>query len=127
MDYDDFDYCGTLDLYALDDAVEAYKAGEPIPEGITIDEVEMTVLDDWENVGSMSEENCPVDLYAPLLSVPGEKPERMMFDWDINGFKPERGHEYKLRVRRCYFTNGIRLITHQYDLIEVISDRETNA
>ena len=67
MDYDDFDYCGTLDLYALDDAVEAYKAGEPIPEGITIDEVEMTVLDDWENVGSMSDENGPVDLYAPWV------------------------------------------------------------
>ncbi len=112
---------GTLDLNLLYQAAEDYKAGKPISEYITVDEVEMTIVNDWKVVGSSSDDNGPVDLYAPLMIVQGEEPERMMFDWDIEGFTPVRGHEYKLRVRRFYMPNE-RWFTHHYEMLEMISD-----
>ena len=114
--------CGTPMLMAVMDAVNAYRAGKPVGEGITVDEVEMTILDDWDEVGTFFEENGPVTLYAPLILVEGEgKPERMFFDTDIEGFTPLRGHEYKLRVRRIYITND-RFFSHHYEILELLSD-----
>ena len=115
---------GTPLQSAVEDSVDDYKAGRPVGPGITVDEVDMTILDDWAIVGAIFNENGPLDAYAPMLSVPGEEPERMQFDWDIHGFTPIRAHEYKLRVRRFYLTND-RLMYHHYELLEIISDTLT--
>lgn len=45
--------CGTPFVYALHHAVEDFKNGRPVREGITIDEVIMTLYDDWTFVGQM--------------------------------------------------------------------------
>ncbi len=118
---DDVYVSGTPDMYLLYQAAEDFKAGKPISECVTVDEVEMTIVNDWKVVGCSFEENGPVDLYALLIFVQVEEPERMMFDWDIEGFTPVCGNEYKLRVRRFYIPNA-RLYTHQYEMLEMISD-----
>lgn len=121
LDTSEYCLCGTPLMYDLDTAVEDYKNGRLVGEGITVDEVEMTVLDDWENVGSMSSENGWTAIYAPLVVVPGERPERLMSDTDIDGFTPVRGHEYKLKVRRIYLNNN-RLLYHYYEMLELQND-----
>ncbi|MBQ6953192.1 MAG: hypothetical protein IJP81_04715 [Bacteroidales bacterium] len=113
--------CGTPLLNAVYDAVEDFKNGRPVGKGITIDEVEVAILDDWAITGGITDNNGPVDFYAPLMIVKGEsKPERLFEATDIDGFTPERSHEYQLLIRRFYLTNNP--FYHQYELLKVIND-----
>ncbi|MBQ7421615.1 MAG: hypothetical protein IJV27_05715 [Prevotella sp.] len=115
---------GTLLSSAVYDAVEDFHSGRPIEEDITVDEVEVSILDDWAVTGSSFEDNGPVDIYAPLMLVKGEDaPERLFMPSDISGFTPERGHEYKLLIRRFYLTNDP--FYHDYEMIKLISDVQT--
>lgn len=113
--------CGTPFLMRVHQAVDDFREGRPVGEGITVDEVIMTVYDDWAFMGEMSTEDMDVELYAPLVSVEGEnKTERLMMESDIEGFTPIRGHEYRLKVRRIYLTRDP--FYHHYELLELISD-----
>ena len=113
--------CGTPFLMKVDNAVDDFRNGRPVEEGISIDEVVMTVFNDWAFVGEMSSDDGDVKLYAPLISVEGENTtERLMMETDIEGFTPIRGHEYRLKVRRIYLTRNP--FYHHYELIELISD-----
>ena len=113
--------CGTPLLNKVDRAVDDFRNGRPVEGGISIDEVLMTVYDDWAFVGEMSTDDGDVELYAPLASVEGEViNERLMMETEIEGFIPIRGHEYRLKVRRIYLTRNP--FYHHYELLEVISD-----
>ena len=113
--------CGTPLLNKVDRAVDDFRNGRPVEEGITIDEVLMTVYDDWAFVGEMSTDDGDLELYAPLVSVEGEgKTERLMMETDIEGFIPIRGHEYRLKVRRIYLAKNP--FYHHHELLELISD-----
>lgn len=124
---EDDDYaieCGTPLLNAVYDAVEDFKNGRPAGEGITVDEVEVFILDDWAETGCTFDDNGPVSIYAPLMLVYGEKKTERLFQLtDIDGFSPERGHEYQLKIRRFFLTNNP--FYHYYELIKLI--KETKA
>lgn len=116
--------CGTPLLNAVYDAVEDFKNGRPVGEGITVDEVQVIIVDDWAETGCTFDDNGPVPIYAPLMLVNGEsKPERLFQPTDIDGFTPARGHEYQLRIRRIYLTN--EPFYHNYEMLELISDKPT--
>ena len=116
--------CGTPLLNAVYDAVEDFKNGRPVGEGITVDEVEVSILDDWAETGCTFDDNGPVPIYAPLMLVNGEsKPERLFHSTDIDSFFPSRGHEYKLLIRRIYLTNNP--FYHNYEMLRLISDKPT--
>lgn len=113
--------CGTPYVYAVHDAVEAFRNGRPVGDRITVDEVVMRVYDDWKLTGQMSNDTEERDIYAPLVSVEGGNgTERLEMDTDIEGFTPIRGHEYRLKVRRIYLTGKPHY--HHYELLELMSD-----
>lgn len=116
--------CGTPLRQALHRAVKRFEDGEPIGEGFTVDNVEMTVLDDWEMVGYYidTQDQDRVEIYAPLISVNGET-ERLLGDDEIDGIKLLRGHEYKMKVRRIHLTRNP--FYHNYKMLELISDKAT--
>ena len=114
--------CGTPFLRKVHQAVDDFRNGRPLEEGISIDEVVLTVYDDWAFVGEMSTDEGWEKLYAPLISVEGENTtELLMMESDIEGFTPLRGHEYRLKVRRIFLTRDP--FYHHYELLELISDR----
>ena len=116
--------CGTPLVNAVLDAVDNYHAGRPVVDGITVDEVEVTIMDDWAETGCTFDDNGPVPIYAPLMLVHGEsKPERLFQPTDIDGFTPERGYEYQLKIRRFFLTNNP--FYHQFELIELIKDTKS--
>ncbi len=116
--------CGTPFRQALHRAVQRFEDGEPIGKGFTVDNVEMTVLDDWEMVGYFigTPDQDRVEIYAPLISVNGET-ERLRCDDKIEGINLLRGHEYKMKVRRIYLTRNP--FYHNYKMLELISDKAT--
>ena len=61
-----------------------------------------------------------VDIYAPLIAVHGNT-ERLLRDDEIEGFKPIRGHEYKLKVRRIFITE--EPFYHDYKMLDLIYDK----
>ncbi|MBQ9310280.1 MAG: hypothetical protein IJ222_05370 [Bacteroidales bacterium] len=113
--------CGTPMVYALHDAVANFHKGLPIGGGITVDEVEMTVHDDWAESGLMHDGEEDTIIYAPSYSIKGESElRRFLMDSDIDGFTPVRGHEYLLNVRRFYLTTN-PFYCH-YELISILGD-----
>ena len=116
--------CGTPLVNAVLDAVDNYHAGRPVVDGITVDEVEVTIMDDWAETGCTFDDNGPVPIYAPLILVHGEsKPKRLFQPTDIDGFTPERGYEYQMKIRRFFLTNNP--FYHQFELIELIKDTKS--
>ncbi len=114
--------CGTPFLRELTQAVNDYKNGRSLGERISMDEIEMTVYDDWDVVGRYYYEGLERDIYAPLISIEGEDgPERLLSDDEIYGFIPLRGHEYRLKVRRIYLIE--HPFYHYYELIAVLDDK----
>ena len=114
--------CGTPFVQEVYRAVDDYRNGRPLPERIAVDEVEMTVHDDWAVVGWYH----PVDggekaLYAPSVSVGDEeKRERLLIADEIEGFVPVRGHEYRLLVKRIYLADDPSY--HHYELVRMLDD-----
>ena len=120
--------CGTPFLQELSRAVDGFKNDRPLSERVSMDEIDMTVYDDWDIVGVAyyPEETFGVDIYAPLISIEGEdKTERLLSEDEISGFTPLRGHEYRLKVRRFYLTE--HPFYHYYELISVILDDDLTA
>ena len=112
--------CGTTDLDAVYQASKDFKAGRPLEEGINVDEVEITVYDEWDNCGLYLDGG--VALQSPVFKVDGdEMAQRMFSEDDIEGFTPVRGHEYRIRIRRFYLDYH-PWMNHHYELLEVISD-----
>ena len=115
--------CGFLNSQSLHRAVKRFEGGEPVGEGFTVDEVEMTVFDDWEVVGYMgTKDQDDVEVYAPLISVNGET-DRLLREDEIKGFKPLPGHEYIIKVRRIFITK--EPFYHYYKMLDLISDNPT--
>ena len=114
--------CGTPFLNALYRDIERYRRGEPFQNGTVMDEVEFVVYDDWDKVGRRwTEERGDEDIFSPLISMAGEEPDRLLSEDEIDGFIPERGHEYKLLVRRFYYARNP--VYHKYELIEILEDK----
>ncbi len=113
--------CGTPLIKSVDRAIRDFREGRPVCKGITVDEVVMTVYDEWRLVGRRCCDSVETDIYAPMFSInDGKKSEHMIDDTDIEGFKPVRGHKYKLRVRRIFITNNT--LYHHYELVDLIND-----
>lgn len=116
--------CGTPFVNAVLRAVEDYNNGRQVSDGITVDEVEVIILDDWDETGCSFDDDGPVPIYAPIMLVKGKnEPERLFEPTDIEGFTPIRGHEYKLLIRRIYLTRIP--MYHHYELMELLSDKQT--
>ena len=115
--------CGTPFVQEVYRAVDDYRNGRLLSERIAVDEVEMTVHDDWAFVGWYH----PVDgdekeLYAPSVSVgDGEKKERLLLADEIEGFVPVRGHEYRLLVKRIYLADDPS--SHHYEMVRMLDDK----
>ena len=123
LNKDELFKCGTPYLQSLHRAVKKFEDGEAVDDGFTVDEVEMAVLDDWERVGCMSTKDQGwVDIFAPLIAVDGIT-ERLLGDDEIEGFKPLRGHEYRIKVRRFYITE--EPFYHVYKMLDIIYDKST--
>ena len=116
--------CGTCIHRQIDNSVKNYHEGLPVRDGVVVDEVEMTVYDDWELTATIyKEDENDIDIYAPLTAVKGEEPLRLWFPEDIEGFTPIRGHEYHIKVRRFYWYND-RIMYH-YELLKVLEDKSS--
>ena len=97
-------YCLTPFYSELHDAVNNYKAGKPVGDGITVDEVKV---------------------FAPSMVIEGEtSPMEMVDQKGIDGFTPEKGHEYILKVLRIFITRDPYF--HYYILLEIIEDKLTH-
>ena len=84
----------------------------------------MTIYDDWKVIGCGWEGDCEVEVITPSFYVEGDPEKgRLLFPDDIEGFVPERGHEYVLLARR--FRLGSDLFNSEYELISIISDKTT--
>lgn len=117
--------CGTPFEYEVSRAVEAFHAGKPVSPSIAIEEVILIVHDDWREVGYVfNPDGTEGPIYAPRVDVEGgEEDILIIFKYDIKGFIPERGHSYRLRVRRFQV---IREPSHnRYELLEILSDIPT--
>ena len=113
--------CGTGITSQIDKSFKNYHEGLPIEEGVVVDEVEMTVHDDWKQTGTTwDKEGKETIISAPLISVKGEEPMRLMFPEDIEGLTPIRGHEYHIQVRRFYWHNDP--CNYRYELLKVLED-----
>lgn len=119
-----FKYTCLTPFYSeLYDAVEDYRNGRPLGDRITIDDVEITVLDEWAWARSTQDEDGKwIDIDAPYIIVNGEK-TRFIEDEGIEGFTPERGHEYRLKVRRIFITTQPEFC--HYILLEQLEDTQT--
>lgn len=116
--------CGTPFYYELSKAVDSFKAGKPVGDRITVDEVEVKVMNDWRYAGTSMYKDSIREIYVPCLEVEGEtSPMKMLDEDDIVGFIPERGHEYLLKVRRIFITK--EPFYHHYELLEIIEDKLT--
>lgn len=117
-----FELSGTPFLNLLYDAMEDFNNGRPVADGIVVDEVEMTIYDDWECVGRLSYGEGDKDIYKPLVSVKGEtKKQRLNWDVEFEGFTPQQGHEYVIRIRRFYFEND-PWTDYYFQFLDLISD-----
>lgn len=117
-------YCATPFYDEIHDAVENYHNGRPVGDRVTVDEVQVRVLDEWKRVGAAVCDGKESDISVPCLVAEGETaPMEMSDEEDIEGFIPERGHEYLLRVRRIFLTEDP--FFHHYELMELISDKLT--
>ena len=114
--------CGTPFVKALIKAVDDYKNGRPVDEGITVDDVYMTIYDEWASfVSTWGQDGKWKEIYAPYYSIDGIDEKRHLKEPDsIVGFIPERGYEYRLRVRRIFLTNKPDYV--HYELIEVLGE-----
>ena len=114
--------CGTPFEYEVSRAVKAFHAGEPVSSSVAIEEIILIVHDDWRETGRMfNADGTDEIIYTPRIDVEGgEENILMYFKDDIKGFVPERGHSYRLRVRRFLV---IREPDHnRYELLEILSD-----
>ena len=110
--------CGTGALCKLYDAKKAFHSGLPVSDDIIIDEVQITIFDDWRKVGELYPVNGPKeDVITPRISVEGAPDDNLMLDIDeIDGFIPKRGHEYVLLARRFRLKSW-----ESYRLLEFLS------
>lgn len=93
-------HCATPFYSELHDAVNNYKAGKPVGNGITVDEVKV---------------------HAPRMVIEGETTPMEMVDQEgIDGFTPEKGHEYLLKVQRIFITRDPYF--HYYVLLDILED-----
>lgn len=120
---DDSGLCGTMDCYYLSEAIEDYHKGLPLKEGVVVQELTMHLYDEWEEVGmSWDEEGNQIPITSPLVIIEGDnKSTRIYPDAPIDGFEPEHGHEYIIRVRRFGLKGDS--ITREYELLEVLEDK----
>ena len=117
--------CGTPFINELIRAADAFHAGKPVSPLVAVDEVILIVHDDWKETGNiMYPEGTGGPIYTPRVDVEGgEENILMIFKEDIEGFVPERGHSYKLRVRRFRIIREPSF--NQYELLERLSDKST--
>lgn len=114
--------CGTSSLQELNEAAFAYHEGKPLGDHIVLDEVIMSIHDDWRDVGTLISDGEETPVFTPKVVIENENVDTVLFSPDeINGFIPLRGHYYQLRVRR--FRCNSAPFYCRYELIEVISDQ----
>lgn len=116
--------CGTCIQRQIDNSVKNYHEGLPVRDGVVVDEVEMTVYDDWEHTATTwDDDDNEIIICSPLTSVKGEEPMRLLFPEDIEGFTPVRGHQYLIQVRRFYWYENRS--HYRYELLKVLEDKTT--
>lgn len=103
-------------------AVKNYHAGLPVDPGVSIEEIILLVHDDWRCTGHMfNTDGTEEDIYTPRVDVEGgEQDILLVLKDDIDGFVPERGHSYRLRVRRFQVTREPSY--NRYELLEILND-----
>ncbi len=114
--------CGTPFEQEVSQAVKNFHAGLPVDSRVSVEEIILIVHDDWRRTGHMfNTDGTEEDIYTPRVDVEGgEQDILMIFKDDIDGFVPERGHSYRLRVRRFQI---IREPFHnRYELLEILYD-----
>ena len=113
-------FCGTGCFQALYRAQKEFHQGLPTGDSVIVEDVKMTVFDDWAKVGTLFPIGGePVDVICPRVHIDGEAEDsRLMTPDEIKGFLPERGQEYRLLVRRFSYRSDpfYRL----FELIEVL-------
>lgn len=115
-------FCGTPLLDDLYEAREAFHAGRPIDNGVIVDEIILNIHSDWELRGRNSTMDGWEDIYYPRTNIEGGAENiPMLFPETIEGFFPERDHEYRLRARR--FSINQDLFFSLYEPLEVLSDK----
>ena len=106
----------------IDKSFKNYHEGLPVQNYVIVDEVEMKVLDDWKETGrTWDKDDNVISIMAPLTSVDGEEPLRLMFPSDIEGLTLVRGHEYRIRVRRFYWYDDPYM--YRYELLSILEDK----
>lgn len=114
-------FCGTPLMEDLFDAQEAFHAGLPVENGVLVEEIVLRFHADWKLRGRSSTMEGWEEIYFPRTDVEGEEEDIPMLSLEsIDGFIPERGHTYRLRVRR--FSIDRDPIYSEYELLEVLSD-----
>ena len=117
--------CGTGAIKQLVEAKDAFHHGEIPKDNVAIDEIEMTVYNEWETVGSMMNGRGEfLDIITPRIKIDGEEEDTHLLSQDeIEGFIPEKGYEYKLKVRRFMLKSDP--FHCMYELFKVISKNKT--
>ena len=117
--------CGTPLREELSKAVKAYRSGQPYESHITIDEVVLIVHDDWKLTGHMFKTDGSIEhIYTPRVDVEGGEEDILLTVVDeIEGFVPQRGHNYRLRTRR-FQLNRDRFYK-RYELLKIIDDTQS--
>lgn len=117
--------CGTPLVDALNKAVEAYHQGLPLGDRAFVDEVVLAIHGEWHKVGDYySEEEGSRDIILPYVDIEGG--EKGIFLNAVNpedivsGFLPERGHSYRVKVRRISIDHMDAY--SRYELIEVLDE-----
>ena len=112
---DDF-ICGTPSVYMLENAVVAYKNGEPVCDDVDVREVEIEFSPDWERNGHMyAPDGDDYDVYTPLGLVDGNQVHFGL--GEIFYYNPIEGHRTIVRAKK-FICRGYR----RYVVDEVLSD-----
>ena len=117
--------CGTPFENELCRAVENYHAGRPVDPGVSVKEVILIVHDEWREIGYMQNpDGTGETLYYPRVDIEGGEENIFILSLrDLQGFVPERGHRYRLRVRHFQV---IREPDHnRYEFLETLEDTQT--
>lgn len=114
--------CGTPFMNERSKAIEAYRSGQPYESHIMVDEVVLIVYDDWRLTGHMfMTDGSEEPIYAPRVDVEGSEKDILLTTKDeIEGFIPQRGHNYRLRARRFQLIRD--RFYKRYELLKVLDD-----
>ena len=116
--------CGWLDSQALNRAIKDYHQGLPLNVGAFVDDIILVFHDDWRKVGRCDyADGRSQDIILPRVDVEGGEKDIFLDAINpediIDGFIPERGHNYRVKVRRISIDHSD--LNSKYELLEVLS------